>query len=104
MNEFGILDLAAGAMAAQRSALECLAHNVAAASISGPQGYERMVPVISLDADQPHMHVRREHHDNEGSLTEMLAVLDAQHSYEADESLFSTSKRLVERTLELDKG
>jgi flagellar basal body rod protein FlgC len=103
MSEVQILDCAAQAMATQRSALEYLARNVAAASVSDANGYERFVPQIHADGEQLKLVVHTQHHAAGGNVTEMLAVLDAQRAYEADASLFATGKRLVERTLDLER-
>lgn len=103
MSEFAILDLAAQAMTVQRGALEMLARNVAAASVCGPGGYTRFVPVVQNSENGPVLQARREHRDGEGRLTEMLAVLDAQRAYESDASLFAAGKRLVEHTLDLER-
>lgn len=123
MNELALLDTAAQGMAAQRSILDVMARNVAAAQAATPgHPYQRLVatlstapddgilagpepPVLDVDGEGDaavRLNVRRETGSGD-ALTEMIAVLDAQRAYEADASVFDTGKRLAERALDIDR-
>ncbi len=120
MTDFGLLDVAARGMAAQRSVLDLDARNVAAAQAAVPgHPYQRLVARIvaapaadALDAPDPDA----EGDDSAGdpvavtsetgtgdALTELIATLDAQRAYEADASIFDIGKRLAERTLDIER-
>lgn len=118
MTEFGLLDGAARAMAAQRSVLDVAARNVAAAEASTPgQPYERLVARYVDDVDDVEDDARDDLADDEpddrvtitrergngDALTELIAVLDAERAYEANASVFDTGKRLAERTLDIER-
>ncbi len=120
MTDFGLLDIAARGMSAQRTLLDIDARNVAAAQAAVPgHPYQRLVArfvtapaedafdVPDPDADEA---------DDIGSpvavtsetgtgdaLTELIATLDAQRAYEADASIFDIGKRLAERTLDIER-
>jgi len=105
-----LLDAAAGAMDAQRAALDVAARNVAAAEAAGPNGdYDRMLPVFSVDlSDDGDSRVefigtRTERGTNVDILTEMIAVMNASRAYESDASIFDVGKRLAEKTIELER-
>jgi len=105
-----LLDAAAGAMDAQRAALDVAARNVAAAEAAGPNAdYARLIPVLRVEAtDDGESRVefagtRTERGTNVDILTEMIAVMNASRAYEADASIFDVGKRLAEKTLELDR-
>lgn len=101
MNEFSFLDAAAGGMTAERTMLDIAARNVAAAQAATPgHPYERLVARI-VDGDGT-VAVRRETGSGD-PLTELIAVLDAQRSYEMNASFFDTGKRLAERTLDIER-
>ncbi len=120
MTEFGILDLAARGMTAQRTILDVAARNVAAAQAATPgHAYQRLVASFdepapddddgafgdATDADasaDATVRIAREAGTGD-ALTEMIAVLDAQRAYEADASIFDIGKRLAERTLDVDR-
>jgi flagellar basal body rod protein FlgC len=120
VTDFGLLDVAARGMSAQRTLLDIDARNVAAAQAAQPgRPYQRLVarfvaaPVTdAFEAPDP---------DGEGeddaanpvavtsetgtgdALTELIATLDAQRAYEADASIFDIGKRLAERTLDIER-
>jgi flagellar basal body rod protein FlgC len=128
VTDFGLLDVAARGMSAQRTLLDIDARNVAAAQAAQPgHPYQRLVARFvaapearslaaseadTFDAPDP---------DGEGeddlanpvavtsetgtsdALTELIATLDAQRAYEADASMFDIGKRLAERTLDIER-
>ena len=114
MNELDLLDRAAGGMALQRDVLDLAARNVASAQASTPgHPYSRLV------ADVAHANARDDDDDDANQdgivgvhrergtgdpLTELIAVLDAQRAYETDASLFDVGKRIVERTLDVERA
>lgn len=121
MTDFGILDVAARGMAAQRAVLDLDARNVAAAQAAIPgHPYQRLVArlVAAPDAD-PAFEPPDPDDDPDGeesnpvvvtsepgtgdALTELIATLDAQRAYEADASIFDIGKRLAERTLDIER-
>lgn len=105
-----LLDAAAGAMDAQRAALDVAARNVAAAEAAGPNGaYARAVPEFALltNDDGEARVVFTGSHEQPGTsvdvLTEMIAVMNASRAYEADASLFDVGKTLAEKTIDLGR-
>ena len=127
MSEFDILQTAAAGMDAQRSALDLAARNVAAAEADGTH-FERLVPRFAVNApddDSQRYEPPGEPDDaSEGAsvppairylgataqagsevdtVTEMVAVLDAQRAYEANASVFDLGKRLAERTIDMGR-
>lgn len=127
MTDFGLLDVAARGMTAQRALLDVDARNVAAAQAATPgHPYQRLVAriVAAPDADAT-FDVRDpddgdDFADSDGGdrrdpivvtsepgtgdpLTELIATLDAQRAYEADASIFDIGKRLAERTLDIER-
>jgi flagellar basal body rod protein FlgC len=120
VTEFGLLDVAARGMAAQRSILDIDARNVAAAQAATPgHAYARLVahftalpddgaggiPDPDFDGDEggpDPVSVTREAGTGD-ALTELIATLDAQRAYEADASIFDIGKRLAERTLDIER-
>jgi len=130
MSDFDLLAAGADGMDVQRTILDVAARNVAAAQASTPQhSYPRLVarfaapPADDFDtddddvdpdggdpdgdaADGPHTRFLGTSPSGESAdaLTEMIAVLDAQRSYEANASIFDVGKRLAERTLQIGGG
>jgi flagellar basal-body rod protein FlgC len=111
MTEFDLLATAAGGMDAQRAAMDVAARNVAAAQASTPgHPYARLVAQFATESEgedaTPVLHFTGTTSEpgTGDALTELIAVLDAQRSYEANASIFDTGKRLAERTLELERG
>jgi len=107
MNELDILASGAAGMARQREILEISARNVAAAQASTPaHEYHRLVADFALDApfdgDASEMRVR-ETNEPVDALTEMVSMLDAQRSYEADATIFDVGKRLAERAIDVER-
>ena len=118
MTDFGLLDVAARGMAAQRTLLDVDARNVAAAQAAVPgHPYQRLVAriVAAPDADAAFdvpdpgaaddtdpVTVTSEPGTGD-ALTELIATLDAQRAYEADASIFDIGKRLAERTLDIER-
>jgi len=117
--DFGLLDVAARGMTAQRTLLDLDARNVAAAQAATPgHPYQRLVAriVAAPDTDAA-FDVPDPDDDGTGSdpvtvssepgtgdaLTELIATLDAQRAYEADASMFDIGKRLAERTLDIER-
>lgn len=104
-----LLDAAAGAMDAQRAALDVAARNVAAAEAAGPNAdYARLIPVFKVDTSDDGESVEftgthTERGTNVDILTEMIAVMNASRAYESDASIFDVGKRLAEKTLELER-
>ena len=124
MTEFGLLDVAARGMTAQRAMLDVDARNVAAAQAATPgHPYSRLVarfvaaPALDMvDVPDPDpdggaddggaganpVTITREAGTGD-ALTELIATLDAQRAYEADASIFDIGKRLAERTLDIER-
>jgi flagellar basal body rod protein FlgC len=107
VNELDLLDGAARGMSAQRTLLDIAARNVAAAQAAVPgHPYQRLVARLAApgDAGDNADAVRVAVEPGSGdALTELISVLDAQRAYEADASMFDTGKRLVERTLDIER-
>jgi flagellar basal-body rod protein FlgC len=123
MSEFDVLATAADGMSVQRTLLDVAARNVAAAQAATPQHpYPRLVarfaapqpadafdPVFgdddpaSGDAGWTRFTGTARGGDAADSLTEMIAVLDAQRAYEANVSVFDVGKKLAERTLDVGR-
>jgi flagellar basal-body rod protein FlgC len=122
MSEFDVLSVAADGMSVQRTLLDVAARNVAAAQATTPQHpYPRLVARFA--AAEPDDGFEPPAHDGESaddvnwtrfagtvrggdtadSLTEMIAVLDAQRAYEANASVFDIGKKLAERTLDVGR-
>ena len=121
MTDFGLLDVAARGMAAQRTMLDLDARNVAAAQAATPgHPYARLVAHFVAAPDSDAVDVP----DPDGeavdddvanpvavtsetgtgdALTELIATLDAQRAFEADASIFDLGKRLAERTLDIER-
>jgi len=122
MSEFDLLGGAARGMAVQRGMLDIAARNVAAAQASSPDHpYPRLVAEVAVaggdaddafpgdpdSADGEDTDAPLQTHSVAGSadaLTEMIAVLDAQRSYEANASIFDTGKRIAERAIDLGRS
>jgi flagellar basal body rod protein FlgC len=111
MSEFDILAAGASGMERQRTLLELSARNVAAAQASTPgHEYHRLVADFEDDVafgdgafnDNGEPHVR-ESGEPVDALTEMISMLDAQRSYEANASIFDVGKRIAERAIDLDR-
>ncbi len=110
MSEFDILAAGASGMERQRTLLELSARNVAAAQASTPgHEYHRLVADFEDDVaqgggfdDEGEPHVR-ESAEPVDALTEMISMLDAQRSYEANASIFDVGKRIAERAIDLDR-
>jgi flagellar basal body rod protein FlgC len=105
VTDFGLLDVAARGMAAQRTLLDLDAHNVAAAQAATPgHPYQRLVAhvVAGGDAGDDPVTVTSEPGTGD-ALSELIATLDAQRAYEADASIFDIGKRLAERTLDIER-
>ncbi len=122
MSEFDVLSVAADGMSVQRSLLDVAARNVAAAQASTPEHpYPRLVARFAApeaedgfdsvpddgepndDASWTRFAGTTRGGDPADSLTEMIAVLDAQRAYEANASVFDVGKRLAERTLDVGR-
>ena len=114
MSEFDLLSVASSGMQAQREALNIAARNVAAAEAAGPGGsYEREVPDFALvrdalDGDDEAQSValtgtHREKGSNIDLLAEMISVMNASRTYEANASVFDLGKRLAERTIDVGR-
>jgi flagellar basal body rod protein FlgC len=101
-----LLGAAASGMDAQRAALDVAARNVAAAEAAGPHGgYARLVPQFRID-DETNVRftgTTEQRGTNVDILTEMIAVMDASRSYEADASLFDVGKALAEKTIDMGR-
>jgi len=130
MTELDLLDRAAAGMAVQRDLLDLSARNVAAAQASTPgHPFARLVADVTTDGDGndgegddsdafgasdddamgggvslPQIRGVHRERGSGDPLTELIAVLDAQRAYESDASLFDTGKRIVERTLDLERS
>ncbi|HTV91107.1 MAG TPA: flagellar basal body rod C-terminal domain-containing protein [Verrucomicrobiae bacterium] len=104
-----LLATAAGAMDAQRAALDVCARNVAAAEAAGPNGsYARLIPDFRLRDDDGGTTVQfagthEERGTNVDVITEMIAVMNASRAYESDASLFDVGKTLEERTIDMGR-
>ncbi|HEY6235588.1 MAG TPA: flagellar basal body rod C-terminal domain-containing protein [Candidatus Elarobacter sp.] len=123
MSEFDVLSVAADGMSVQRTLLDVAARNVAAAQAATPQHpYPRLVArFAAADPDDGFDPVPGDGEaadddvnwtrftgttrggDTADSLTEMIAVLDAQRAYEANASVFDVGKKLAERTLDVGR-
>lgn len=121
MSEFDLLSTAADGMSVQRALLDVAARNVAAAQASTPEHpYPRLVARFATTApdevdafdpdagdadDTPLTRLVGTARGGESadSLTEMIAVLDAQRAYEANASVFDVGKKLAERTLDVGR-
>lgn len=108
MSEFDLLAAGAQGMARERVVLEVSARNVAAAQASTPaHEYHRLVADFAEDGDfddgdvAPHV---RETNEPVDALAEMVSMLDAQRSYEADASIFDVGKRIAERAIDLGRS
>lgn len=110
MTDFGLLDIAARGMNAQRTMLDLDARNVAAAQAATPgHPYQRLVAHLTEmpddgadDETTAAVSVSSEPGTGD-ALTELIATLDAQRAYEADASIFDIGKRLAERTLDIER-
>ncbi|MGH7716120.1 MAG: flagellar basal body rod protein FlgC [Vulcanimicrobiaceae bacterium] len=117
MSEFDILAAGASGMERERTLLELSARNVAAAQASTPgHEYHRLVADFENDIglrdgvgpndvpfeDESEPRVR-ETNEPVDALTEMISMLDAQRSYEANASIFDVGKRIAERAIDLDR-
>jgi flagellar basal body rod protein FlgC len=104
-----LLATAAGAMDAQRAALDVCARNVAAAQAAGPNGsYARLIPDFRLSDDEGDTIVQfagthEERGTNVDVITEMIAVMNASRAYESDASLFDVGKTLEEHTIDMGR-
>ena len=104
-----LLTSAASGMDAQRAALDVAARNVAAAEAAGPNGaYARLVPQFRVVDDGDGAIVQftgatQQRGTNVDILTEMIAVMNASRSYDADASLFDVGKTLAEKTIDLGR-
>jgi len=96
----------------ERRSLECFAKNIAAAQVAGPAGYTRLIPVLQHPSegntpdpfDAPEFSVQSRRGQHNGALVEMLSILEAQRAYEGDASLFAVGKRVIERTIDLERA
>ncbi len=120
MTELDLLDRAAAGMSVQRDLLDLSARNVAAAQASTPgHPFARLVAEVrsgsddddagdadAIGADDALPQISGVHRERGSGdpLTELIAVLDAQRAYESDASVFDTGKRIVERTLDLERS
>ena len=122
MSEFDVLSVAADGMSVQRTLLDVAARNVAAAQAATPQHpYPRLVARFATrepddgfdpvpddgeaadDVNWTRFTGTVRGGDTADSLTEMIAVLDAQRAYEANASVFDVGKKLAERTLDVGR-
>jgi flagellar basal body rod protein FlgC len=120
VTDFGLLDVAARGMSAQRTLLDLDARNVAAAQAAVPgHAYQRLVAHIVAAAQTEAFEPPDPDAEGEDdaaapvavtsetgtgdALTELIATLDAQRAYEADASIFDIGKRLAERTLDIER-
>jgi len=111
VTDFGLLDIAARGMSAQRAMLDLDARNVAAAQAATPgHPYQRLVAHLvetpndaDDDNDNGSMVTVSSEPGTGDALTELIATLDAQRAYEADASIFDLGKRLAERTLDIER-
>ncbi len=101
------MEAAAGAMSAQRAALDAAARNLAAEEAAGPKGtYERQTPIFRVvdaggTAQVKVVGMRRERGRDADAMTEMLAVMQATRTYESDAALFDADKHLVQQTIRM---
>lgn len=103
MTEFDLLAAGAQGMARERTMLEVSARNVAAAQASTPaHEYHRLIADFQGDDPDAPMQVR-ETNEPVDALAEMVSMLDAQRSYEADASIFDVGKRIAERAIDLGR-
>ena len=101
MSELDILASGAAGMARQHEMLEISARNVAAAQASSPaHEYHRLVAEFMDDESEFRV---RETNEPVDALTEMVSMLDAQRSYEADATIFDVGKRIAERAIDLER-
>jgi flagellar basal body rod protein FlgC len=100
MSELEILAAGAAGMERQRAMLDISARNVAGSQVSSPEHpYRRLVASIDEEG-----HVRaRESGESADGLLEMVAMLQAQRSFESSASAFDAGKRLIDRTLEVGR-
>ena len=105
-----LLSVAASGMDAQRAALDVAARNVAAAEAAGPSAnYSREVPKFTLVRDDDGSEsvqftgTHQERGVNADIITEMVAVMNASRSYEADASMFDVGKTLAEKTIDMGR-
>jgi len=122
MSEFDLLSVAADGMSVQRTLLDVAAHNVAAAQAATPEHpYPRLIARFAApqlddgfdpvpddgesgdDVNWTRFTGTARGGDTADSLTEMIAVLDAQRAYEANASVFDVGKKLAERTLDVGR-
>jgi len=120
VTEFDLLSTAADGMGVQRAMLDVAARNVAAAQASSPtHPYARLVAQFApRDVDDAFDPDRDDDDDDASgtrfvgsvpggetadSLTEVIAVLNAQRAYEANASVFDVGKRLAERTIDVGR-
>jgi flagellar basal body rod protein FlgC len=109
VNDFGLLDVAARGMNAQRTLLDIDARNVAAAQAATPgHPYQRLIAhFVAAAGDDDNAGTEPVTVSSElgtgDALTELIATLDAQRAYEADASIFDIGKRLAERTLDIER-
>jgi flagellar basal body rod protein FlgC len=117
MTELDLLDRAAAGMSVQRDLMDLSARNVAAAQASTPgHAFARLVAEVTTgdddddgdglggDAGLPQISGVHRERGSGDPLTELIAVLDAQRAFESDASLFDTGKRIVERTLDVERA
>jgi flagellar basal body rod protein FlgC len=106
-------------MGVQRAMLDVAARNVAAAQASSPtHPYARLVAQFAPrnvddafdpdrddddDASETRFVGAAPGGETADSLTEMIAVLNAQRAYEANASVFDVGKRLAERTIDVGR-
>ncbi len=120
MTEFDAMNAAAAGMDAQRVALNVAARNVAAAEAGG--SFARLIPHYALSAgeDVDGDALGADAGDDAGlvrfigtttapgvapdSITEMVAILNAERAYEANASVFEAGKRLAERTIDAGRS
>ncbi|HYW52851.1 MAG TPA: hypothetical protein VE826_02720 [Dongiaceae bacterium] len=122
MSEFDVLSVAADGMSVQRTLLDVAARNVAAAQAATPEHpYPRLVARFAAaepddgfepaaddgesadDVNWTRFTGTVRGGDTADSLTEMIAVLDAQRAYEANAGVFDVGKKLAERTLDVGR-
>jgi len=120
MSEFDVLSVAADGMSVQRTLLDVAARNVAAAQASTPEHPRLVARFAAAQPDDGFDPVPDDEEsgddvkwtrfagttrggDAADSLTEMIAVLDAQRTYEANASVFDVGKKLAERTLDVGR-
>lgn len=107
MSEFDLLAAGARGMVRERMILDVAARNVAAAQASTPaHEYHRLVADFAGDGESDDGLEPRVHETNQpvDALAEMVSMLDAQRSYEADASIFDVGKRIAERAIDLGRS